>query len=98
MSDRMRCSCRRCTIRGMSGPANLITIGVLFLLQQTQGGYFSFGHTWPVILLMNGALSLAAALAPTDGHIFNDAPAQTAAPPAPPAGCAPGAYSGQGPQ
>ena len=78
MTDRVRCNCRRCMIRGLMGPAVIITVGVLFLLDQVRGGYFSFGNTFPVILIVIGAISLASALAPTDGHISGPVP------PAPP--------------
>ena len=74
MSNRVRCACRRCTIRGLMGPAVLITIGVLFLLAQTRGGYFSFDNTFPVILIVIGLVSLASALAPMDGHVGNSYP------------------------
>jgi hypothetical protein len=78
MSDRIRCSCRRCTIRCLMGPAIIITIGVLFLLNETRGGVFDFSNTYPVILIVIGAVSLAAALAPTDGHVSSQAvPAPT---------------------
>ena len=69
MSDRIRCACRRCTIRGLMGPAILITVGVLFLLNQMRGGFFAFGNTLPVILIVIGVMSLASALAPMDGHV-----------------------------
>ena len=81
MSDRIRCACRRCTIRGLMGPAVIITVGVLFLLDQMRGGDFSFGNTYPVILIVIGFISLAAAAAPTDGHISGPVP--PAAPGAP---------------
>jgi cell wall-active antibiotic response 4TMS protein YvqF len=69
MSDRIQCHCPRCTIRGLRNPAVIITIGVLFLLQETRGGYFDFSRTFPVILVVIGAILLASSLAPTDGHI-----------------------------
>ncbi len=78
MSDRIRCACRRCTIRGLMGPAVIITVGVLFLFDQMRGGNFSFGNTYPIILIVIGFISLAAAAAPTDGHI--SAPVPPAAP------------------
>jgi hypothetical protein len=85
MSDRVRCSCARCTIRGMIGPAVVITIGVLFLLQEVRGGYFGFDNTYPVILLVIGAILLASSLASNEGHV------SSAPPPAPPApGSTPG--------
>lgn len=89
MSDQIRCRCPRCTIRALVGPALIITVGVLFLLQQMRGGYFDFGNTYPVILVVMGAILLASSLAPMEGHINTNAPP---APPAPPA--APGANSG----
>ena len=69
MSDRIRCACRRCTIRGLMGPAVIITIGVLFLLDQTRSGNFSFWNTYPVILIVMGIISLAAAASSTEGHM-----------------------------
>lgn len=82
MSDRNRCNCRRCTLRGLSGPIIVVTIGVLFLLAQLRGGYFEFWHTWPVILIVIGLINLASSFASTEGH--DDAPvAPAAAPPAP---------------
>ncbi len=84
MSDRVRCTCRRCTIRGLMGPAAIITVGVLFLLDQMRGGDFSFGRTYPVVLIVIGIISIAAAAAPPDGHISGSAP--RTAPGAPGAG------------
>jgi hypothetical protein len=83
MSDRIRCTCRRCTIRGLMGPAVIITVGVLFLLDQMRGGYLSFANTYPVILIVIGAISLAAAAAPADGHISGPVPPSASAPGAP---------------
>ncbi len=74
MSNGVRCNCRRCMIRGLMGPAIIITVGVLFLLNEMRGGYFSFGNTFPVILIVIGAISLASALAPTTGHISGPLP------------------------
>jgi len=82
MSDRIRCNCRRCTIRSLMGPAVVITVGVLFLLEQTRSG-FSFGQMWPIILVVIGVISLASALSPMDGHISSTVPV------APPAGAMP---------
>jgi len=74
MSNRIHCACRRCTIRGMMGPAILVTVGVLFLLDQMRHGYFSFSNTFPVILIVIGAISLASSLAPMDGHVSDAYP------------------------
>lgn len=90
MSDRVRCNCQRCVIRGFMGPAFVIAIGVLFLLSELQGRYLDFWHTWPVILIVLGAISLASNMAPTDGHI------SVSIPPAPPMGAPPPAQNPQG--
>jgi len=82
MSNRIRCTCRRCTIRGLMGPAVIITVGLLFLLDQMRGGFLSFGNTFPVILIVIGVVSLASALAPMDGHLDSSTP-PVLPPPAP---------------
>jgi hypothetical protein len=91
MSDKIRCACRRCTTRSLLGPAIIITVGVLFLLDQMRGGYFSFSNTWPVILLVIGAINLVCALASTEGHSSGPVPPVTVTPAAPP-----NQYPGQG--
>jgi hypothetical protein len=77
MSNRVRCACRRCMIRGLMGPAVIITVGVLFLLNEMSGGRFSFGNTYPMILIVIGVISLAAAAASSEGHISEPVPPQT---------------------
>jgi hypothetical protein len=76
----------------------IITVGVLFLLQQARGGYFDFGNTYPVILVVIGAILLASALAPMEGHSSSSTVPPAAAPPA--SGSTPGSttssYPGQG--
>ena len=72
------CHCPRCTIRNLMGPAVIITVGVLFLLQEVRGGAFDFSNTYPFILIVIGAILLASAVAPMDGHIDS-----TTAPPVP---------------
>jgi hypothetical protein len=85
MSDKINCTCRRCTIRGLMGPAIITTVGVLFLLSEFRGGYLSFGNTFPVILIVIGAILLASSLAPTDGHVDSSTPPAIPPPAAPPA-------------
>jgi hypothetical protein len=63
------------------GPVIIITIGVLFLLDQVRGGNFSFENTYPVILIVIGAISLAAAASSAEGHVTGRVP--PAAPGAP---------------
>lgn len=84
MSDRVRCNCQRCLIRGFMGPAFVVTLGVLFLLSEIRGGYLGFWSTWPVIFIVLGAISLASNLASTEGHIsglVQPAPPGTMPPP-----------------
>lgn len=101
MSDRIRCTCQRCSIRGLMGPVIVVTVGVLFLLQEMRGGYFDFGNTWPVILVVIGLISLASAFASSEGHASAAPPAPPVIPPAQgvppsPSGAAPTSYPGQG--
>jgi hypothetical protein len=101
MSDRIRCNCQRCTIRGLMGPVVVVTVGVLFLLSEMRGGYFDFSNTYPVILIVIGLISLASALASSEGHVSSIVPAPATIPPAPgvppsPSNSAPTSYSGQG--
>jgi len=61
------CQCARCRTRRLMGPAMLLTIGVLFLLENLNVVYF--GRTWPVILLVVGAVKLLQGSASVEGHI-----------------------------
>ena len=44
-------------VAALRGPVIMITIGVLFLLDKFTA--FQFGQTWPVIMIVLGALALA---------------------------------------
>jgi hypothetical protein len=68
MADKIRCKCARCTLHELRGPIILITIGVLFLVDQVVPG-LSFGRLWPVILLVIGGMKLAESLASTEGTV-----------------------------
>jgi len=101
MSDRIRCTCQRCSIRGLMGPVVVVTVGVLFPLAEMRGGYFDFNNTYPVILIVIGLISLASAFASSEGHVSSTAPVPRAIPPAPsvppsPSSGAPTSYTGQG--
>jgi len=63
------CQCARCRMRRISGPAIVFTIGVLFLLSNLHGSSLGFHRTWPVILLVVGALKLLQGSASVEGHI-----------------------------
>ena len=98
MSNRFRCHCRRCTTRSLMGPAIVITVGVLFLLDQMRGDFFSFSNTWPIILLAVGAVQLASALSSTEGHLSGPvAPAPPGTIPPPPPQSPQNPYPGHGP-
>ena len=61
------CPCTRCRTRSITGPVMLITIGALFALDYIWGRW-SFSQTWPVILIVLGAVKLAQRLASDEGH------------------------------
>ena len=68
-SVHIRCTCARCRLRGIMGPVVLITIGVLFLIQQFSHDYLTFVRLSPIILIVIGAVKILRAVAPSDGHI-----------------------------
>jgi len=61
------CSCARCRCSGFVGPIVLVTLGVLFLIDQYS--VYSIGRTWPVILIVIGIVKLVQWNAPTTGHV-----------------------------
>src|SRR5271157_3661094 len=63
------CQCARCRTRRIMGPTIVVTIGVLFLLQNLHAGNLGFHRTWPVILLVVGAIKLLQGSASVEGHI-----------------------------
>ncbi|HEX8810507.1 MAG TPA: DUF5668 domain-containing protein [Terracidiphilus sp.] len=55
------------------GPAVLITLGVLFLLDQiTHVGWLDFGSTWPALLIMIGLVLFLEHNASAAGHVPRD--------------------------
>jgi hypothetical protein len=85
------CQCARCRLGGILGPAILITLGVLILL--SQAGMAQFDRTWPVILIVIGAIKILQSSASTEGHINRYA--MPGPPPPPPASGTP-PQGGQG--
>ncbi len=71
------CMCDRCRTRKLMGPAILVTIGVLSLLESMT--HLGFNKTWPAILLVIGVVKLMQSNASGEGHVA----------PLPPAGFAP---------
>jgi hypothetical protein len=52
------------------GPAVMITVGVLFLLDQMTHVYWmNFGQTWPALLIVIGLIMFLQHNAPSTGHI-----------------------------
>ena len=99
MSARIRCNCQSCTIRGLVGPAVVITLGILLLLSESQGGRYYFENTWPVLLVVIGLFHLASSFASREGHVDILATTPMGQPPAssaPPANPPQAPYSSQG--
>ncbi len=64
------CSCGRCRAQGFMGPAVLITLGVLFLLDQLgHTGRMEFGSTWPALLIVIGLVMFLQHNASVAGHV-----------------------------
>ena|ERR1017187_1073237 len=64
------CSCGRCRVHGYMGPAVLITLGILFLLDQMgRAGWMEFGNTWPAILIVVGLVMFLQHSASIAGHV-----------------------------
>ena len=62
-----RCTCEYCRTRRLMGPAMLVTIGILFLLDNTA--HIEFHRTWPAILLVIGIVKLVQSNASSRSHI-----------------------------
>ena len=61
------CPCARCRCRGLMGAAVLITLGVLFLLQEFW--IIRFDQSWPVLLLVIGVMMLLSRTASAEDHV-----------------------------
>jgi Domain of unknown function (DUF5668)/B-box zinc finger len=90
------CPCDRCRMRRIMGPAMMVTIGTLLLLQSLDVA--NFDRTWPAILLVVGVVKLLQSNASSAGHVglFPPAPNPAAPPPPPPPSSDPGATSASG--
>src|ERR1700730_5980770 len=66
-THRPSCVCEVCRTRKLMGPAILVTLGVLFLLDNV--GRFEFHRTWPAILLITGVVKLMQRTASSEGHV-----------------------------
>ncbi len=82
------CLCEQCRTRKLMGPAILVTIGVLFLLDATSR--VGLHKTWPAIVLVIGIVKLMQSNASPAGHVGPLPPGSRAgAPPVPPIGTPP---------
>jgi hypothetical protein len=79
---RFGCPCDRCRMRKIMGPAMMVTVGTLFLLQSLD--VVSFDRTWPAILLVVGVVKLLQSNASSAGHVGALPPAPPAVAPPPP--------------
>ena len=61
------CHCPRCMAYWLMGPAILITVGVLFLLEQLHVA--PFARTFPILLIVIGLVKVAQRSAPDMGHV-----------------------------
>jgi hypothetical protein len=95
-THRIGCPCDRCRMRKLMGPAMLVTIGTLFLLQSLNGP--NFDRTWPAILLVIGIVKLLQSNASSAGHIgaLPTAPLPPLVGPPPPPASDPGTASSSG--
>src|SRR6202034_95400 len=66
-TSRTLCQCQVCRTRRLMGPAMLVTLGVLFLLDSVSR--IGFCRTWPAILLVIGVVKLIQSNASSAGHI-----------------------------
>ncbi|HEX6467168.1 MAG TPA: DUF5668 domain-containing protein [Terriglobales bacterium] len=62
-----RCPCPRCLSATLFGPAILITVGFLLLLDNLR--VLRFGESWPLLLVVIGGLKFAQAGASMVNHV-----------------------------
>jgi hypothetical protein len=91
------CQCPRCRARGLMGPAILITLGVLFLLDQTTP--VRFGESFPVLFIVMGMVLYLSRSASIEGHVQPPTPPGMIPPPPPsPPSPPPPPLDSQGPE
>ncbi len=91
-TSRTLCQCQSCRTRRLMGPAMLVTLGVLFLLDSVSR--VGFGRTWPAILLVIGVVKLLQSNASSSGHVGPLPPGVSGYPPITPPPVAPAATPG----
>jgi len=83
-ASQARCYCDRCRARSLMGPAVLVTIGVLSLLDSVSR--FGWHRTWPLLILVIGVVKLLQSSASGTGHTTPPTIEGTINPPPPPTG------------
>ncbi|HEU5403241.1 MAG TPA: DUF5668 domain-containing protein [Terriglobales bacterium] len=79
-----RCGCPRCRLRGLMAPTVLVTLGVLFLLDNLN--VMSFDRSWAILLIVIGVVMVLQRTSSTEGHVpigFVQPPIMNPPPPAP---------------
>ena len=72
--------CERCRARALMGPAVLVTLGILFLLEEQDA--LRFHKTWPILLVVIGLVKIYQSSASDAGHLSG--PPAASSPSAPP--------------
>ena len=62
-----RCGCPRCRLRGLMAPTILVTVGILFLLDNLH--VMDFDRSWAILLIVIGIVMVLQRTASTEGHI-----------------------------
>jgi hypothetical protein len=78
------CSCVRCKMNDMMGPALLVSFGTMALLANVTHGAVRGGTIVAVILIVIGAVKLLQGGASTEGHVPPGSLPAGAVPPVPP--------------
>ena len=62
-----RCGCPRCRLRGLMGPTVLVTLGILFLLDNLN--VMDFDRSWAILLIVIGVVLVLQRTSSVEGHI-----------------------------
>lgn len=62
-----RCGCPRCRLRGVMAPTVLVTLGILFLLDNLHA--MGFNKSFPILLIVIGLVMVLQRTSSTEGHI-----------------------------
>ncbi len=79
-----RCGCPRCRLRGVMAPTVLVTLGILFVLDNLHA--MAFNKSFPILLIVIGLVMVLQRTSSTEGHIplgYLQPPGMTPPPPSP---------------